>query len=96
MSGFLPFWGIILAYILSPFAVFALLNRVCGGEATRSPQSFFACMGLGPLLLSWGLLGLLAAAPGKPHSFHLWIISGAVFFIIALSERSSLECAKNR
>lgn len=94
-SSLLTFWGLFLTYALGPFAIFAFLNRLFGGEATRQARFLVACLGLGPLFLSWLLLALMAAMPGRPYSFHLWTVSGVALLLLAISERSGLECAKN-
>lgn len=94
MPALLTFWGLFLTYAIAPFAVFAFLNRLFGSEETKAPAFLAACLGLGPLAVSGILAALLAALPGRPCSLHLWTVSGLVALMLAVSERSGLDCAK--
>ena len=94
LSGLLVFWGLLLAYLLGPLAAFFFLNRLLGDKRSSSARALAASFGLGTLLFSWGLQGLVAAFPGKPYSFHLWTLSGVALLLLAASERKGADCAE--
>lgn len=79
----MPWLGAVLTFLFLPFCLFAVLSRAVGASSRETPALAAACLGLGPLVASWLLTGLLAIAPGRTDGFYLTVVT-TVFVLAGL------------
>jgi hypothetical protein len=78
---------LIFTYLISSLFIFLFLSKLSFIKANHARFFLGLSFGLGPLVISWLLAGLLALFPKQPNSFYLISIYFLFIFIIIFSYR---------